>query len=534
MQTNKNEGGVLRRSSRRATIERRVWAIPKKPAKLIPTNVKGKNAQKPGRKGKEKMTQGKVQVKNFNKSKSSQGTKRGPVTLEEAGNARRKVKKKEGIKDVGSNKDTGNENSVLTQNVNKKRVMLESLENAVKEDVETDYKSQSTVMYQENKSSIDSSNVSGDTSKCIGVTDVRTGVPSVASTKDDYENIKLSTLHNENVNNDRGIEETLFTGEICLNKAVIEEIVPDYEISDSQTADKNVNSISGKKTSFIEGVNSSHVYRNIEDVLGHSYSKVKSLGSENCEDSNKQKCDCDSPEVVEKSEREVDDYILTDTSTDQQVIKTQLSCVGEEFSVTKTKHLLDTGEQELTDTCNPQLDVCIKDDFQKTNQNRKDVEEHSDMKDRNINEFFLENTVVSRESIYSIRNTFMPEKDNCKLLDNITQKFCTQKEGTVVVPIENLDAESHRDGVEEDHVSLSVALAQLVDSDNGGEAEGTETVTIHSASSVVQVEEEEGRGIVAVEVKPKGISFFSLLALVLRLKNDIQRYAYLYRMHICS
>lgn len=119
--TNKNEDSVLRRSSRRATIERRVWAIPKKPAKLAPTSVKGKTAQKAGKKGKEKKTQNKVQVKNFSKCKSSQGTKRGLVTLEEAGNARRKVKKKEGVRDVGSNMSAVNEISVLSPSAIKKK-----------------------------------------------------------------------------------------------------------------------------------------------------------------------------------------------------------------------------------------------------------------------------------------------------------------------------------------------------------------------------------------------------------------------------
>lgn len=501
--TNKNEDSVLRRSSRRATIERRVWAIPKKPAKLAPTSVKGKTAQKAGKKGKEKKTQNKVQVKNFSKCKSSQGTKRGLVTLEEAGNARRKVKKKEGVRDVGSNMSAVNEISVLSPSAIKKKVILESLEDAVKEDIENDYSSQSRITYQENKASIDSSNDCGGTSKCIVVTDVRTGIPSEASSKDDYENFRLSTLHNENVNSDRGIEETLFTGEICLNKAVIEEIVPDYEISDSQTADKNVNTVSCKKASLIEGVNSSHLFRNIEDVLGHSYSKVKSLSSDNSKDLDKQKCDNDSPEETEKSEREISNYASTGTSSDQLVIKRQLCSVEEELSETKTRLLIDTREKELTDTDKPKLDVCSKSEYQETKLNRKGGIELSDVKDRDIKENFLENTVVSRESVYDIRSTFLPEKDNCKLLGNKTQKFCAQTEDTVVVPIDHPGAEPHQDDEEEDHVSLSVALAQLVDSDNGGEAEGTETVTIHSASSVVQVEEEERNRIVAVEVSSK-------------------------------
>ncbi|XP_042215219.1 uncharacterized protein LOC121861494 isoform X1 [Homarus americanus] len=509
----KNEGSVLRRSSRRATIERRVWSVPKKSSKLTSSNVKGKNVQKQIKKVKEKKTTSKVLTKNLNKSKPSQGTKRGLITPEEAGNARRKVKKKEGVRDVGISKDTLPQDS--TKALIKEEVMLESLENSLKEDNETHNKSQNSVTYIDSKSLIDCRNVCANTSKDFDDDNVRTGIPCVVPTQGSCKNLNSSTLCHALVDSDRGLEETLFTDEVCLHKAVIEEIIPDYEISDSQTDKKTVDS-SGVEISFTDGVNSSQAFRNIEDVLGHSYSKVKSLDinisgedSSTCsnksgKDSDIEEKDNDIGEGIAQYGEQAENHNFANPYSDHQVMKTQIEC-RDKLSEGRSKTELNKGEQELANSCKPQSEPCVENSIRRIHQDDSDGEEHSEVIDQNSTESVSEYPVVTKDSLFSINNKFTPEKDNCKLLGNVTQKFGTQSESnTVVVPMEHSIVEPQQDSEEEDHVSLSVALAQLVDTGCSGEGEDTETVTIHSASSVVQVAEEEtARTIATLEVNTK-------------------------------
>ncbi|XP_045591980.1 uncharacterized protein [Procambarus clarkii] len=497
--TVKNEGNILRRSSRRATIERRVWAVPKKSSKPVPSNVKERNFQKSLKKEREKKTQNKLEVKSMTKIKACQGTKRGLITPEEAGNARRKVKKKDDVKDVGVNRETVREDLLIAENIKKEKVTFVSVENNLKEDAETEYKSENRVICIDNKSSIDCKNICANTSKCID-NDERTGIPCVAYLEEGCKKMSSSTLCNDVVDKSRGIEETLCTDDVCLNKAIVEEVIPDYHVSDSQSVEVVGNS--GSEEGFSEDDNSSEAFRNIEDVLGHSYSKTKS-SVQSAKDSEAEKHDSDdSEEVIERCAERVENHSTERLCSDQQIEKSQFQCV--EVSETREIPLPDVGGREVTGTCKkPKYNTCTKSNFQEICQNSESLEEHSEVTEGQIKNNILENSLASRDSIY-IKNTLIPEKDTCRLLDSITKQFCTQSESSkAVVPIEQGETAPQHDSDEEDHVSLSVALAQLVDSGCSDDAEGTETVTIHSAASVVQVAEQETGPIVPLELSSK-------------------------------
>ncbi|XP_053643606.2 uncharacterized protein [Cherax quadricarinatus] len=492
--TSKNEGNILRRSSRRATIERRVWAVPKKSSKPTPTNVKEKSPQKSVKKEKDKKDRSKTDIKNMERMQLCEGTKRGLITPEEAGNARRKVKKKEGRSDVGTNKDTLSEDLLAREYVKKEKVTF------VEEDDETDYKSQIRQTCKDIKSSVDCKNVC--VNKCEFVdNDERTGVPCVALVNDNCQKFSSSTLCSV-VDNSRGVEETLCIEDVCLNKAVIEEVVPDCQISESQNIENSVNS--GGHDAFSTGsVNSSEAFRSVENAVGHFYSEGRLLGSDKSTDNfDTHKQDSDKcRQVIERGVENVENHSLVSTYSDQHVKTQQLKSV-EELSEMKEKCVQDIGEKEVTGTCKPPFDICTKNIGKGINQNVEGQEEHHEMKNKIVRENVLENSASKERAI--LKSALAPEKDTVRLPNNITPNFSTNSESsTVVVPIEHPEMEPQPDSEEEDHVSLSVALAQLVDSGCSDEVEGTETVTIHSASSVVQVTEQKTGAIVTLELNSK-------------------------------
>ncbi|KAK3871796.1 hypothetical protein Pcinc_023083 [Petrolisthes cinctipes] len=247
----KNDGGALRRSSRRATIERRVWAVPKKSTKATTgtTATKDKIPYKPPKREKEKREPEKPQNKTNLKSKASQGIKRGPITVEEAGNARRKVKKKEGAKDVHHSVESST--PVATAKKINAKVTSKQAMNTQNHDCEDVSKN---LLSLENKSSISNSFTNENESKCdVNLRTDNSCSKSILHKKESQNSdAEVSLNEDDEIDCDRRLEESLYTGEVCLNTAVIEEVVPDYDVSSFPLSDSTEDcSVSSDKGSLV-------------------------------------------------------------------------------------------------------------------------------------------------------------------------------------------------------------------------------------------------------------------------------------------
>lgn len=476
-QGDRSEGNMLRRSSRRATIERRVWASPKKMAKTTLPTVKEKPTHpKLSRKDKEKKVQNTVQ-RSSSKSKVSD-TKRGLVTVEEMGYTRRKIKRRDGMQDVSDNLENVSDNVAE---------VVEVAETDASEDDATPGASISverTENVTEKPSEICIGGSGGDSNHSGGecMDSIRTGLPLLAEAVVSLNDIPSRTSKSD-VKSDRGLqEEMLDTGELCLTKAVVEEVVPDF----------------GNDTSYVSGtevtrntLSESQGFRNLEDVLGHSYSKPGQ--------------DCD---VDDKAElRPVRAYPKTPRNSDNEEAETEhagseadVGSDGEEFGVEhderegKREEVLEEGDQVNVEFSEAQLDIRLE----CTSKSSEVTKDESD----------VDSLVESM--VESVEHQEEEEEENSHVLeDDQTEKsvatdFAAQNSDTLSdEQNETKRGEAEVLEEEEEHVSLSVALAQLIDS-GCGETEGTETLTIHSVSPSVQAGREEQKEIVAMEVSSRG------------------------------
>ena len=477
-----------------------MWAVPKKMAKAPMPIIKERTMQtKSSRKDREKKVQSTVQSKPTTKSKASNDAKRGLVMTEETGNARRKIKKKEGMQNVSDNVEGMSESAAEVVE------LVGSNSGSDIEDgtpVDGSISLQERTMEAENESS--ENGISGNSSDSDNSDDgdtsanrMRTGLPLLAEAVVSLKGNPSRTLNSESTRSDIGLEETLDTGEICLTKAVIEEIIPDYENDSSCVSSSAGVECEGKSRNT---QSTGQGFRNLEDVLGHSYSKLE------------QDCDGDKEAVTEINPEVYSD--TTQTNCDSVEAGTEHNPLeieeGEESEGTGDLTSLSEGEsdgegtegskegdQHTTDSCEAQLDIRLENAT-------KSVEVTGD---ESLVESDEESAGSPRHDKYNTSD--LKTSDQVESDDSIAPDCLTLKSDSL--PIEHTDSESSKADVakvvevhEEDHVSLSVALAQLLDSGCGG-AEGTETLTIHSVSSNVQPEQEERREVVALEVNSRGM-----------------------------
>lgn len=224
--------------------------MPKKSTKATPgaTATKEKIPYKPPKREKEKKEPDKPQNKSNLKSKSSQGIKRGPITVEEAGNARRKVRKKEGVKDVSPSV----ESSILATTAKKLDAKVSSKQ--IMNTQNLDCKDVSNKLLSiENKSNIRNSFTQENESKCDANFRTETACSKSIQDKKESQSSDADISFNEDneIGCDRRLEESLYTGEVCLNTAVIEEVVPDYNISNFQLSHSIESSVSCNKESLV-------------------------------------------------------------------------------------------------------------------------------------------------------------------------------------------------------------------------------------------------------------------------------------------
>lgn len=224
--------------------------MPKKSTKATPgaTPTKEKIPYKPPKREKEKKEPDKPNNKSNLKSKSSQGIKRGPITVEEAGNARRKVRKKEGVKDVSPSV----EGSILATTAKKLDTKVSSRQVMNTQNLECEDVS-NNLLSIENKSNIRNSFTQENESKCdVNFRTENTCSKSIQDKKESQSSDADISFNEENeIGCDRRLEESLYTGEVCLSTAVIEEVVPDYNISNFQLSHCNENSVSCNKDSLV-------------------------------------------------------------------------------------------------------------------------------------------------------------------------------------------------------------------------------------------------------------------------------------------
>ncbi|KAG0715949.1 Zinc finger and BTB domain-containing protein 49 [Chionoecetes opilio] len=504
----KSEGNILRRSSRRATIERRVWAAPKKMARGPPfPSIKERPMQsKSSRRDRERRLQNTVPSKAISKNKASPDTKRGLVMTEETGNARRKIKKKEGMENVGDEEeeevvDEVDDVSESATEVVESVESVSDVEDDTGVDGSTDVEDRTNVEEEEpSEHCIDSeSSDSDDSGNVDSAADVmRTGLPLLAEAVVSLKNIPSRTLHSD----PRVLEETLDTGEICLTKAVIEEIIPDYENESSCVSSIVECEVNARNTQ-----NTGEVLRNVEEDLGHTYSKRE----QNCdvirdgtmtEANSPVKEYPNSPISIDSEEAELESEESTaleiEIETGESVGRNNLSphSEGEGEGDEGSRE----GDQDATDSCEAQLDTRLESESGEVNRDESEVEsDEESMGSLKEDEDDKDNT---RNSIADLKTTGQEESES-----SMTPDCATQKSDSM---IEHTDSESSKAEVtetevveeEEDHVSLSVALAQLLDS-GCDEAEGTETLTIHSACPGVK--QEERKEVMALEVNQTGM-----------------------------
>ncbi|XP_063588981.1 uncharacterized protein LOC134766157 [Penaeus indicus] len=546
---NKNEANVLRRSSRRATIERRVWAVPKKPSKPG-TSAKGKCAPKTDKKGRKTQTQTKVQIKNLSKSHPQQNIKRVHSATEESGNSRRKIKKTEGTKDVGT--DGSGTSEVPSEPVSKrgKKLSGDHSEKNLESDDGADFRSQKRWGYTE--SSLDGQSV--DTTRNTRSegkvnTSRRTEWCGGTSSESTRGNSLDALCYAVEKYGGRDVEETLLTDDVCLHKVVIEEVVTDYRISESNCDVKDLD----VEHKVREDIGHKDEYRDAVDILDSFHSKTGECDKGNSEklltkknesidvvkvkspvlEVKENSSDGTSIESIfgEEGVQEVKDTLVKDelnegesyTSVQEGLSNVKdLSCnedslqrqenlcvvrdklqEGRSSTVkdvkSEGKNLCSAIDDELcgVHSCEDKLDESISRDKELAKDQCASVKVKSGKHGKETKEKQSENTcnIDVDEEKKRIKdgtdseNTEEQESDSgveVKTASNIPFK----NEGMGVVPT-NTEAAAGEDS-EEDHVSLALALAQLVNSECGGEVEGAETVTIHSASSVDHLEDEAG------------------------------------------
>lgn len=558
MQTNKNEANVLRRSSRRATIERRVWAVPKKPSKPG-TSAKGKCAPKTDKKGRK--TQTKVQIKSMSKGRPQQNLKRVHSTTDESGNSRRKIKKTESTKDVGS--DESGTSEVPSEPVSKrgKKLSAEHSEKDHEGDDGADLSSQKKWGYTESNSGAQGADTARNTrSESTVSTSRRTEWCGGTSSESTRGNSLDALCYAVEKYGGRDVEETLLTDDVCLHKVVIEEVVTDYRISELNCDDKDLD----VENKVREDIGHKDEYREAVDILDHSRSKEKeecdkesseflvkeaesigvAEGESHISEVEENSSDGTSIENTygEEGLSEVKDTLVKDgliegeSSTSAQEGPSEeknLSCIEnrlqrkEKLCVVKDKLQEEESinvryvKSEGKNLCSAKDEPCkvstcedkqvgsissvkevVKDQCVsvkvKSEKHGKETKKKQIDDSCNINAD--EEEKIIKDGTASSGNTEKQESSRsveAKTKSNIPFK----NEGVVVVPT-NTQGTAVEDS-EEDHVSLALALAQLVNSECGGEVEGAETVTIHSASSVDHLEDDAG--VVTLGCKAEGM-----------------------------
>lgn len=562
MQPNKNEANVLRRSSRRATIERRVWAVPKKPSKPG-TSAKGKCAPKTDKKGRKTQTQTKVQIKNLSKGHPQQNLKRVHSATEESGNSRRKIKKTEGTKDVGT--DGSGTSEVPSEPVSKrgKKLSGDHSEKNLESDDGADFRSQKRWGYTE--SSLDGQGV--DTTRNTRSdgkvnTSRRTEWCGGTSSESTRGNSLDALCYAVEKYGERDVEETLLTDDVCLHKVVIEEVVTDYRISESNCDVKDLD----VEHKVREDIGHKDEYRDAVDILDHSHSKAEECNKRNSEKLLREKDESIDvvkikPPVLEVKENSFDgtsiesifgeeganavkDTLVKDelnegaryTSVQEGLSDVKdLSCIEdrlqgqEKLCVVRDKYqegrssTVKDVKSEEKNLCSTVDELCevrssegkLDESISRVKEVAKDqcvsVKVKSEKHGKEAKKKQIENIYVDEEKsrikdVSDSENT-EEEESNSSVEAKTASNIPFKNEGTVVVPT-NTEAAAGEDS-EEDHVSLALALAQLVNSECGGEVGGAETVTIHSASSVDHLENEAG--VVTLGCKAEGMFNISFI-----------------------
>ncbi|XP_068209571.1 uncharacterized protein [Palaemon carinicauda] len=226
---NNNDVSAVRRSSRRATIERRVWAVPKKGNKFCGTatalgakkkdNIQNKRDRKPS-------ISDKIEIKCNSKSKGSSGTKRGASLTEESEQPRKKAKKKMPGEDVIP--DAKSE-STLEIDDTYSEVECDEHFDSIDETVSNEGSSSHELGCT--KVDLDCETYENTSQQPFDYGDERTRtVDGVDSEK--VELVDASQGIYTDSKCDIGKEETLCIDDVCLHKAVIVEVVSDYGRSD--------------------------------------------------------------------------------------------------------------------------------------------------------------------------------------------------------------------------------------------------------------------------------------------------------------
>ncbi|XP_050712921.1 uncharacterized protein LOC126996478 isoform X2 [Eriocheir sinensis] len=492
----RSEGSMLRRSSRRATIERRVWASPKKMAKAPSPNVKEKLMQpKSSRKDKEKKVQNTVQSRSTSKSKVLPDAKRGLVMTEETGNARRKIKRREGMENVGDDREDTSESA---------GELLEMAETTNVSDAEDATEEVASISLEERTEDVteETSDVcdgDGNGDNGDGVDErtgsIRTGLPLLAEAVVSLKDIPSRTSNSDSSRCERGVEEMLDTGDFCLTKAIVEEVIPDFGNDASYVSSCALPEVNSRNTQQSAG----QVFRNLEDVLGHSYSKP----GQDCDKEDEAKAEPKSPVRAHPSTIDTSSG-SEEAETENAALEVEPGDVGSDEAFREQHHewerkkeevIIGEGDQHTMDFSEAQLDIRL--------------------------ECSSKNSEVTKDGseVYSIEESteHLGEEDNANTLEDNDQ---TENESVTTSDFaaQNSDgpmtdqaiSENSKGGAEEvleeeeGHVSLSVALAQLLDS-GCGEAEGTETLTIHSVSPGVQAGREEKKEVMELDVSSRAM-----------------------------
>lgn len=463
-------------------------------AKAPSPNIKEKPMQpKSSRKDKEKKVQNTVQSRSTSKSKVLPDAKRGLVMTEETGNARRKIKRREGMENVGDDREDTSESA---------GELFETAETTNVSDAEDATEEGASISLEERTENVteETSEVcvgdgNGDSGDGVGerTGSIRTGLPLLAEAVVSLKDIPSRTSNSDSSRSERGVEEMLDTGDFCLTKAIVEEVIPDFGNDTSYVSTCALPEVNSRNTQHSTG----QVFRNLEDVLGHSYSKP----GQDCDREDEAKAEPKSPVRAHLS--------TIDTNSGSEEAETENAAseveadVGSDEAFREQHHEWERkseeettgeGDQHTMDFSEAQLDIRL--------------------------ECSSKNSEVTKDGseVYSIEESteHLGEEDNVNTLEDNDQ---TENESVAASDFaaQNSDgpatdqaiSENSKGGAEEvleeeeGHVSLSVALAQLLDS-GCGEAEGTETLTIHSVSPGVQAGREEKKEVMEMDVGSRG------------------------------
>ncbi|KAK7078056.1 hypothetical protein SK128_014024 [Halocaridina rubra] len=221
--TNRNEENTVRRSSRRATIERRVWAVPKKSNKYILPSAKKKEIKE----------NKKDRKSNPNRAKNPQGTKRTASPGDDLGPSRKKVKKKNPEEKLGTS--TSNIfSSLLSKSleIQSKNCDVSSSEIALRGgSVGNDSKNR--MIYNKVKR------------KCVNDKERKySGNIIIQEHHEDNDSSGNCSINKVDRNCDIGKEEKMSIEEdVCLQSAVVVEVVSDFNRSEIDQTFSSCNTV---------------------------------------------------------------------------------------------------------------------------------------------------------------------------------------------------------------------------------------------------------------------------------------------------